>query len=120
MTILAQEKLLVTRDSGGSYSGGEYSPSLQAPFSIRANVQPMSPEMAQLLPESARTSGKWVVYAAARQPEIKTVDLVNGSQADRIRYRGRDYVALSVADWSAHRAGIPHRAYVLTAIGEDE
>ena len=118
--ILGEVRLSVVRDSGGAYVNGQYQPSYGTPFPVWASVQPVTPETVQMLPEAARTRAKLLAYAGSEQPRIRTTDLDSGASADRVTYRNTDFLAIEVADWTGHVAGIPHMVYGLVPIGADE
>jgi hypothetical protein len=118
--ILGRKTLKVVRDIGRAHVGGQYQPSLAPPFFVVASVQPMDPKAVEMLPESARLSAKFALFADALQPELKTTELSGQTEADRVEYRGKQYRVTSLGDWTAHAAGIPHNAYAMLLIGDDE
>ena len=93
--ILGRQRLKVLRDIGGTHIDGKYQPSLGPAFFVSASVQPMDPQTVQMLPESARVTAKFTLFASTRERELKTTDLAGQTEADRIKYRGRQYRLIS-------------------------
>lgn len=79
----------------------------------------MDPRAVQLLPVGARTSAKFMVYTDDKQPELRPT-VPGQSASDLIAYAGRDFKLFELGDWTSHKAGIPHRAYVMVEVGADE
>jgi hypothetical protein len=120
LTILALETLSVTRRSG-DYVSGKFVPVLDETFTIRANVQPMPARQLELLPEAARTRGAFMCFSDNRQRELRVLDQATKGLPDRVtRSNGRTYQVHSLGDWTSHTSGLPHRAYSLIAVGDDE
>ncbi len=122
MTLLGTVPLTVTRQAAGSYVDGEWVDGGGGPstFTVVGSVQPISPELLDMLPEGARVSARFVVYVEASEPDVYTVDVGGQVRPDRIEYQGRDYMVQSVGDWTSHVTGIPYREYTMLAVGEDE
>lgn len=120
MSILGEQPLMVTRDSGGSYVDGKYQANPAPPFRMLASVQPLDPEMIQRLPEGARTSAKFALFADDMQPVLRTAQLNPLTESDIVEYLGRAYRLESLGDWTAHSDGLPHFAYAMIKIGDDE
>lgn len=81
--------------------------------------QPVGPEQIEMLPEGARTSARFIVYAADDQPELYLVepDQVDFA-ADRVLYNSKTYVVTTTDDWSDMPLG--YLAYILLAFAPDE
>ncbi len=89
-------------------------------FNVRASVQPVTPELIDQLPEGARTSARFVMYAPAGEPLIITADIGEQRRPDIVTYNGRNYKTQSIGDWSAHTTGLPHQELVMVQVGDDE
>jgi hypothetical protein len=120
--ILGRVTMPVTRfDAGAWGADGEWTDGAPvAGLTITASVQPITPELMEDLPAGNRTSARFVMYAAAGQLQLITVDIGEQRRPDRILYRGRSYNLQSIGDWSAHTAGLPHQEYVMIQVGDDE
>jgi hypothetical protein len=113
--------MAVTRSDTGDWVGGAWVPDGAAStLSITASVQPVTPELIDMLPEGARTSARFVMYAEAGQVQLITADIGEKRPADRITFQGRDYMLQSIGNWSAHVSGLPHQEYVMIQVGDDE
>ncbi len=87
-------------------------------FTVNASrPQPVGPELLQRLPEGARTSARYVIYAEDTEPTLQLIEDAD-TAADYVAYDGKDYLVTSAAKW----AGMPlgHRAYVLLEVAADE
>ncbi len=120
MGILGPQRLKVTRDQGGGYFDGIYQSNPGPPFFLDASVQPMDPDTLQALPEGARTSAKFTLFADDMQPELRTARLNPLAESDIVEFKGLSYRLESIGDWSAHAAGLPHSAYAMIKVGADE
>lgn len=123
--ILAPERLTVTRRTAtlDQSTGLLTVAATGAPIKIRrASVQPAPDEVIQLLPEGARAAAKLVAYLPASEPPLRAVGIGGGTAPDLVtRDRtGKRYEVHEVADWTSHTRGMPHRAYALVEIADDE
>ncbi len=81
--------------------------------------QPVGPELIQMLDEAARTGARFVIYAEGNQPALQVVERDEEDfAADRVPYKGRDYVVTSLGDWDDMPLGYPD--YILLAFAPDE
>lgn len=62
----------------------------------RVSVQPMSPRERMLLPELIRDRELIKLYTACN---LQSVNVEGKIRADRLAYRGQNYVVQSVEDW---------------------
>lgn len=116
--MIGTEWVTVTRKVG-RYLNGAWVPIAQPQtIPVLATVTPLDPRTAVLISEGMRTTARWEMYAAEDEPELRCGNVVGEHAADRVTYRGRDYVVQSVEDMTT-TAGRPHRHYVLTEIGDD-
>lgn len=122
MTQLGERTMEVTRQLAGAYNtagvwedGGP-----ETTFSITASVQPVTPWLAEMLPEGARASARFSMYAEIDQPALITVDQAGQRRPDRVELDGRHYWTQSIGDWTSDDDGIPHYEYVMLSVGEDE
>lgn len=76
------------------------------------SVQPMAAKERVLLPELIRDRE---VLKAYTQCELHSVDVAGKLLADRVTYRGQDYVVQSVQDWAPHG-----QYYKVTLVKEDD
>lgn len=116
--ILAKQRLKVRRETGG-YVDGDYIRSFGVPFFVLASVQPVTPEMVEALPEAARTSAKFALFADDRQAPLLASE-PGGKESDRIEFKGIQYRLNAIDDWTTHVGAIPHKAYVMVKVGQDE
>lgn len=121
MTILGLEELTVARASeGGEWSSGVFVPAEITSLTVYGSVQPVKVTGTELLPQAARTRGAMWLYVD-QHTELYTVDLSWQTPPDRVtRKDGKEYEVHGVGDWTQHKAGVPHRVYVLTEVGADE
>lgn len=117
--VLGIEQLLVTRRVGG-YSDHEYVVAVDSTFDILISLQPVGGRILEQLPEGARTRARWAGYASIDQPVLRGTDLATQEPPDLITRDGVEYEVHAIADWTGHDQGLPHHAYVLMAIGDDE
>ncbi len=124
MTQLGEVTMTVTRQAPGDYNAitGKWEDGGGGPstFEIVASVQPVTPQLAEMLPEAARESARFSMYAEVDQPQLITVDIGSRRRPDRVEYAGRNYWCQSIGDWSTDTDGIPHYEYVMLSVGEDE
>ena len=122
MSQLGEVTMTVTRKLPGSYvapddawvDGGETT------FDLVASVQPVTPQLAEMLPEGSRESARFSMYAEVDQPVLYTVDIDEGRRPDRVEYNGRSYWTQSIGDWTTDSDGIPHYEYVMLSVGDEE
>ena len=119
MTVLDAVTYTVTRRPG-AWTEGAWVPNVgaQTTFDLVASLpQPVGPELIQLLPEAARTSARFVIFAEDDQPDLYLVENATHA-ADYVAYGGRSYLVTSVEDWADRPLG--YHAYVLLEVGPDE
>jgi hypothetical protein len=119
---LGEKTMTVTRHAAGAYNAttGAWEEGAPSTFSFTASVQPVTPQLADMLPEGARESARFSMYAEIDEPPLITVDLAGQRRPDRVEYNGRNYWTQSIGDWSSDVDGIPHYEYVMLSVGEDE
>lgn len=116
--MIGTEWVTVTRRVG-HYLRGVWVPLGQSQkIPVLATVTPLDPRTAVLISEGMRTTARYEMYAADGEPELRCGSVVGEQAADRVTYRAHDYVVQSVEDMTT-TAGVPHRHYVLTEIGDD-
>ncbi len=126
MAQLGDQTLTVTRQAPGSYNATtdvwEDGPGGPTTLTVVGSVQPVTPMLAEMLPEGSRESARFSVYCEIDQPELFTIQIATGNKVrpDRLEYNGRHYWLQSIGDWGADESGIPHREYVMLSVGEDE
>lgn len=119
MTILHVEPVTVERRTG-AYVNSVFQTTATSEFVVDMGLQPAPGRVIQQLPWRARSRGVLVGYADEQQTRLRTAGLP-GQAPDRIRRADGDrYEVHGVADWTPHAAGIPHRAYTLVRVSEDE
>lgn len=64
-------------------------------FQIKASVQPIPAEKAELMPEGFRTEDGKILYT---DTELIPSE-VSGYQPDRVEIKGKDYIVLRVSEW---------------------
>lgn len=119
MTVLDPVTYTVTRRPG-AWTDGEWTPNVgaQTTFGLVASMpQPVGPELIQMLPEAARTSARFMIFAEDDQPEIYLIENATHA-ADYVAYGGQSYLVTSAEDWSGMPLG--HHAYILLEAGPDE
>jgi len=89
-------------------------------FTILASrPQPVGPETIEMLPEAARTTARFIIYAHDDQPEVYTIETYQpGFSADTIAYKGKAYLVTTDGDWADMPLG--YNGYILLAYGPDE
>ena len=124
MSQLGERTMTVTRPLPGAYNAttGKWEDGAGPPqqFLITASVQPITPFLAEMLPEGSRASARYSMYAEIDQPPLFTVGVAEGRRPDRVAYQGRDWWTQSIGDWTSDEDGIPHYEYVMLSVGEDE
>jgi hypothetical protein len=81
--------------------------------------QPLGGEQLALLPEGARSTARFMIYADDDQPELNVIEATEHElAADRLVYKSRSYLVTSIEDWGDMNLG--HQAYILLAWGPDE
>jgi hypothetical protein len=121
MSVLGEVTMPITRLDPGAWVDGEWVNGASAgALSITASVQPVTPELIDMLPEGARTSARFVMYAEAGQTQMITADIGESRRPDRVTFQSRDYMVQSIGNWSAHVTGLPHQEYVMLQVGDDE
>lgn len=122
MTQLGDKAMTVTRKLPGAYvpptdtwvDGGETT------FPFTASVQPVTPLLVDMLPEGARDSARFSMYAEIDQPPLVSTDITTQARGDRVECDGLNYWVQSTGDWTSDVSGIPHYEYVMLAVGKDE
>jgi len=72
-----------------------------------------------MLPEAARTTARFIIYAHDDQPEVYTIETYQpGFSADTIAYKGKAYLVTTDGDWADMPLG--YNGYILLAYGPDE
>jgi hypothetical protein len=72
-----------------------------------------------MLPEGARTSARFIIYADDTQAKLYTVERdEEGFAADTVEYDGEDFVTTTTDDWNGRNLG--YRAYILLMFAPDE
>jgi hypothetical protein len=122
MSQLGEVTMTVTRKLPGAYvpPGDVWVDGADSTFAFTASVQPITPWLAEMLPEGSRASARYSMYAEIDQPVLYTVDIDEGRRPDRVEYKGRSFWVQSIGDWTSDDDGIPHYEYVLLSVGEDE
>jgi len=122
MTILAPKKFTIRRQSeAGSYVYGKWVPSTTTDqFTVIGSLQPLNAREIEMLPEGTRTKARFSFYCESNQPFLKTTDLNGQKGSDRFLWNGNEYLVFAIGDWQLHLNGIPHKAYVLIEVGNDE
>lgn len=118
-SVLDKETLTVTRRPG-DWTDGTWVFDTPTTLSLEASrPQPVGPETLQMLPEGARSSARFIIYAEDDQAELYMVGRDREDYAaDTIAWDGEDYVVTTVGDWNGRALG--YRAYILLAFGPDE
>lgn len=93
---LASGTYTVTRQTGGSYVNGIWTPGGSSTFSIVASIQPTSGEDLVRLPEGVRTRELVTVFTPT---ELQVKNAPAGTEADRIAYKGASYEVQTVEKW---------------------
>ena len=109
---LDEMSFTVTRRSG-AWTAGAWVPATGAPVTfalLASKPQPVGPELLEMLPEGARTSARYVIYAADDQSMLYLIEDATHA-ADYVAYDGKAHLVTSAEKW----AGMPlgYRAYVL-------
>jgi hypothetical protein len=104
----------------GAWTDGVWTPGTPSGYTIKASrPQPVGPELLQMLPEGARSSARFVVYAADDQPDIHLIDdETEELAADIVAYDSWGYLATTIDNWADRPLG--YKAYILLAYGPDE
>lgn len=115
----------VHRTAQGSVVDGDFVPGSPSEFPVVGVLDPLTPKQIEQLPEGSRTKAKWQLTLDADQPELRSVDIVGDTAADRVAYKGRLLVVHAIWDASDPPLGSPggelaHRHYHLTEEGADE
>jgi len=113
--LLGAQQVTITPQSG-SYSGGVWTSTPGASYQATATIIPAPKEELERLPEGARTKSYWLIYVEGEELTVGSP----GKAADRVTWQGRELVVIAESDYSAHASGVPHRAYLLAEVGDDE
>lgn len=66
---------------------------------IRGTVEPISTQTMMAMPEGLRESSRFVMYTA---DDVRSIDKVAGTLADRITYAGHELEVVWVDDWGTN------------------
>lgn len=103
MSLLDNESIVITRKTGGGYTGGHYVDGTSANSTIRANVQPLTGKEILQLPEGDRLRESLKAFSTS---EIRVNDIVTRNS--------KTYEVQRVNDLSAH--SIPHYEAVMLLV----
>ena len=119
MGVLDPVTITVNRRAG-SWVDGLWVPGTPSQSTITASrPQPVGPETLDLLPEQARSSAKFEIFADDTEDALHLIEYDDeATPADTVEWGGRTYLVTGVEDWDGVALG--HRAYVLLAFGPDE
>lgn len=122
MSQLGEVTMTVTRKAPGSYvpPNDVWVDGAESTFAFTASVQPVTPLLVDMLPEGARDSARFSMYAEIDEPPLISTDITTQVRGDRVEYDGRSYWVQSTGDWTSDDDGIPHYEYVMLAVGKDE
>lgn len=93
------EIVVVFRASQGSYIDGIYQPGIVGTFKTICSVQQATPEDLQMLPTGERDKD---IRKFICKKSVRTTDDKDGTIADVIRYKGKDYKLIQAADWDVY------------------
>jgi len=114
--LLGASTVTVTPQTG-AWADGEWTSSAGASYTVTATIVPIGQEDLQRLPEAARASARWMMYVEG-SPSLSMGG--GSSAADRVTWQGRELVVVGIIDYSMHATGLPHKAYILAEVGDDE
>lgn len=103
MLDVFRQDLTVTRQQPGQYVDGIFQPGTTETLTVRASVQPVSPDDVQLLPEGKRNRQAFTLYSDA---EINVADDQTTTAGDRVDIDGDTYQATARQPWQ--NSIIPH------------
>lgn len=117
--VLDEMTFTVTRRPG-DWVDGVWVPDPTSTFTINASrPQPVGPEQMEMLPEGARSSARFQIYAEDDQAEIYLVGRDReGFAADTVAYNGEDFLVTALGDWSGMPLG--YKTYILIEFAPDE
>lgn len=104
----------------GAWTDGPWVPDSGTTYNLLASrPQPVGPELLQMLPEGARSSARFVIYAADDQPDVHLIDdETERLAADVVLYESWGYLATTIDNWASRPLG--YKAYILLSYGPDE
>lgn len=82
---------------------------------VWGSVQPIGQAMLDRLPEGARRSARWVIFA---EPSTAAIDM--GPPPDILITSKGTLIPVGEADYTSHTSGLPHVAYACAEVGADE
>lgn len=92
--LVRKTSLTGTRSSTGGYVNGRWVDGVEEPLSFKGNVQPVSYEELQRLPEGLRDKDMILVMT---QFELRTANQIDGTEPDYITWQGRSYQVQKVS-----------------------
>lgn len=102
-------------------SHGEYQDAVESSFWVVGYIEEATPRTLVVLDdEGARTRAKFVMVTEPDQPQLHGMETLPRRRADRVTYKGREYLVIEARDNTDHTEGIPHYWYALSEIGPDE
>jgi hypothetical protein len=93
------EIVVVFRTSPGAYVSGIYQPSIVDTFKTLCSVQQPTPEDLQILSMGERDKD---IRKFICKKSVRTTDDKDGTIADVIRYKGKDYKVIQASDWDVY------------------
>lgn len=107
--------LTVTRKSGGGYVDGIWQPGDETTITVKASVQPTSPDDMELLPEGRRDRQAFTLYC---DTPLRVSGDVEGANADLVDIEGVSYEVSARRPWQNNI--ISHHVAVVTRIPDDD
>jgi len=114
MRVLGREQITATPQSQAFVAGvAVLTPG--TPTTFWGSVQPIGQHMIERLPEGARRSARWIIFAENPTPALSMTP-----PADRLTTSKGVLIPIADIDFSTHTTGLPHVAYACAEVGETD
>jgi hypothetical protein len=108
-----RRSLTVIRQQPGQYVNGVWQPGSEETLTIRASVQPTSPDDIERLPEGRRERQAFTLYSSQA---LRIIDESEETNADIVEIDGQRYEATARQPWQNNL--INHHRTIVTRISE--
>ena len=100
--------LTVTRQQPGQYVNGIWQPGSESTFTVRASVQPATPDDVALLPSGQENNQAFTLYS---DTALHVANEINNTVGDVVDVDGLPYRAMARQPWQ--NAVVPHHKTVV-------
>ncbi len=120
MTLLGAETVTVQHYTQTRSKGRAVPATSGDSFTAVASIQPVVGEVMHMLPVGARMAAEFLMLVED-DPGIRATDIGSQTPSDRVtRASGEVFRVHTLRDWTPHTTGLPHHAYILKRVADDE